>query len=87
MFVSENSRCLRQALCVIQVCCDGFILSFVRSWMKFVLLRTFRQHVVFGHRNPHVSCAFNKTDVFSNTLTVVSGGRTYQAGDGQHDQT
>ena len=88
MFVSENSRSLRQALCVIQVYCEGFILSFVRSWMESVLPRMLHQHVAFGHRNPHLSCAFNKTDLLSNTLlTVVSGGRTYQAGDGQYDQT
>ena len=82
MFVSENSRSLHQTLFVIQVYCNGFILSFVRSGMESVLPRTLHQHVAFGNRNPHVSCAFKKTDLLSNTSTVVSGGRTYQAGDG-----
>ena len=41
----------------------------------------------FRPSKSEMKCAFKKTDVLSNTLIVVSGGRTYQAGDGQYDQT
>ena len=80
MFVTVGALCYPGLSC-------RFFLSFV-SFVRSVLPLTLHQHIVFGHRNPHLTCAFNKTDVLSNTLlTVVSGGRTYQAGDGQYDQT
>lgn len=97
MFVAGNSSSLRQTLFVIRVYCDGFIRSFVRSWMKSVLLCCLER---CANMSLLASKIFNFSLHFeqdwyvwqiitslSNILIVALGRRAYQAGDGHYDQT